>query len=163
MHTPRSSVLLLILLACAPDPASEPAPEPIGPLVYRVEPTYCPGGCPTLELYRDDDEVQLLALAREGDVSESRARLSEASAMQLDADADALLSGEVPLGELDAQCLSFHDRPRVTLALGQGVELAYPGGCAPSGAAGLDAIYGELVVSLPDCAESPHHAECELL
>lgn len=165
MHASRPSTLLVLLpvLACAPEPASEPLPEPIGPLVYRVVPTWCGSPCDTLELYRQGDTVQLLAITHEGVVGETRARLTEASAMQLDADADALLSGEVPLGELDAMCLSFHDRPLVTLAIGKGVELGYPGGCAPAGAAGLDAVYGELVVALPECAASAHYVDCEPL
>jgi hypothetical protein len=166
MTARRAELLALTLasLACAPDPADEPGTqvEPIGPLVYRVEPTWCPSECETLALYRDDATLQLLAESLDtGEVRETLATLADASRAELEAAHAALLDGSTALGELDGECLSFLDRPLVTLVVGEGVTLGYPSSCAPSGAAGLDARYAELLAALSDCAASPLLVECD--
>lgn len=160
---PSTLLLALALLAsCGDEAIATPEPEPIGPLVYRVTPTWCPSPCETLELYRDDARIQLLARVGEGEAREVYATLEDATVTELDEVSAALLAGELPLGELDPYCLGFiEDRPLVLLVLAGGLEFGYPWTCAPSGVAELDAIYVELVNTLPDCLDSPRHHGCE--
>lgn len=145
-----STLLFAITLACAePEPPPE-APTHIGPLIYSVSPGFCVSPCESYELYRSDRSLQLLVFSDFEYAREIRGELTPATANTLDEAADALLSGETELGELEPYCDVNGDAPKVTLELGW-FSVRYPSICPPSGLTLMNGILSVVTNDLATC------------
>ncbi len=153
------AVFLLCPAGCGDDTQAQPdPPQPIGEFVYGVTPGFCSSPCESYELYRNDDQLQLLVFVEnERFDREILGELTPNSAATLDELAEALSSGDSELGELDPACATLVDAPQATLALaGTQITLSYPTPCPPSGVADIHAILDEITAAFASCEGSIH-------
>ena len=138
----------LVMVGCVDE--FEARPEPLGPRLIQISPTWCASACDTVSLYREGLGLEL-QVDRCRFHDRAYGTLVPQAQVQLDELMALLESGEQVIGDVPEG--TWTDLPIVEIDLDT-LHLRYPLSRPPSGVEALDALLVGIVYDLANCRAS---------